>query len=120
MYGGITNVSLIRSTSNPDLLYVFENRVGVLSFLQGTGPELKMRKSIFSTVLKRWQNEGLNKPISYRGARFGEVEYPDDVNQIGGFRLVLRNQGWGKEIVAYETTWMYVACQFRWFKKGKE
>lgn len=94
-------MSYIRSTSNPEGLYIWGERGGRVQIAVGNDL-LSIPRHVFRGLLKRWRNADLDDVTQYRGASMRVTK---------DFRFELRYDGWkkGKKITAYEVTWAYIA-----------
>jgi len=105
-------MSYIRSTSNPDGLYVIGTGRGQIQFLCGANINLFMPRHVFEGVLRRWF-DACAEDARYRGAIMAWNLVPNIGEQI----TLSYNRWEDHEIVeAYPVTWMYICTQFKWAK----
>jgi hypothetical protein len=94
-------MSYIRSTSNPEGLYIWGERDGRVC-ISIERKLLSIPRHVFRGLLKRWRNADLDAVTQYRGA---SMRITKDC------KFEFRYDGWkkGTKIVAYEVTWAYIA-----------
>lgn len=112
-------MSYIRSTSNPEKLYIWGEGDGSVAITEGHEDILQMPTNIFHELLKRWYNQefGLDdtddlEVVKYKGA---SLELTKD------FRWRLDYKTWERSILLFETTLVYICTQndFRWGEKSR-
>ena len=104
-------MSYIRSTSNPEGLYIFGSHSGQIELVVGENLMPSMPRHVFEGVLRRWFiNED---DAAYRGAM---MRWRLDPN-IGEQVALSYNRWENHQVVeAYPVTWMYICTQFKWAK----
>ena len=100
-------MSYIRSTSNPEALYIWSEANGDCVFLMGTEIVGKMPREVFDGLIKLYVEEGDIEYTHYKDAKVEELI--DGTEWDGNTRLATRLSYKDWHIDMWAVTWYYIA-----------
>jgi hypothetical protein len=93
-------MSYIRSTSNPERLYIWGGMRGDIEIAAGFNSLLHIPRHVFHGVLRRWYDRG-DDITTYRGAT---MTLTDDFQ----YELTYKKWRLDQKVKAFDVTWTYI------------